>query len=40
LNITVHTVKIHVGNIIQKMGVEDRTQVAIKALQNRLIKGT
>jgi DNA-binding NarL/FixJ family response regulator len=37
LSITVHTVKIHVGNIIQKMGVEDRTQVAIKALQHRLV---
>lgn len=36
LCITVHTVKIHVGNIIQKLGVEDRTQVAIKALQERL----
>ena len=38
LNITIHTVKIHVGNIIQKMGVEDRTQVAIKALQKRLVQ--
>jgi DNA-binding NarL/FixJ family response regulator len=38
LNITIHTVKIHVGNIIQKMGVEDRTQAAIKALQQRLVE--
>lgn len=38
LNITIHTVKIHVGNIIQKMGVEDRTQAAIKALQQRLVQ--
>ncbi|HEY9744684.1 MAG TPA: response regulator transcription factor [Oculatellaceae cyanobacterium] len=38
LNITIHTVKIHVGNVIQKMGVEDRTQVAIKALQQRLVQ--
>jgi DNA-binding NarL/FixJ family response regulator len=38
LNITIHTVKIHVGNVIQKMGVEDRTQVAIKALQKRLVQ--
>lgn len=38
LCITVHTVKIHVGNIIQKLGVEDRTQVAIKALQERLVR--
>jgi two-component system response regulator DegU len=37
LCITIHTVKIHVGNIIQKMGVEDRTQVAIKALQYGLV---
>lgn len=38
LSITIHTVKIHVGNIIQKMGVSDRTQVAIKALQQRLVR--
>lgn len=38
LNITIHTVKIHVGNIIQKMDVEDRTQAAIKALQKRLVQ--
>lgn len=38
LSITIHTVKIHVGNVIQKMGVEDRTQAAIKALQQRLVE--
>ncbi len=32
LNITVNTVKVHVCSILQKLGVEDRTQAAIKAL--------
>jgi DNA-binding NarL/FixJ family response regulator len=33
LVVTVHTVKIHVSSIIQKLAVTDRTQAAIKALQ-------
>ncbi len=33
LNITTNTAKIHVSNIIQKMEVDDRTQVVIKSLQ-------
>lgn len=37
LVVTIHTVKIHVSNIIQKLAVDDRTQVAIKALQEGLI---
>ena len=32
LNITVNTVKVHVCSILQKLDVEDRTQAAIKAL--------
>lgn len=37
LTITTHTVKVHVGNIIQKLAVDDRTQAAIKALQDGLV---
>lgn len=37
LSISLSTVKIHVSNILQKLGVEDRTQLAIKALQERLV---
>lgn len=37
LNITNHTAKAHVGNIIQKLSVDDRTQVAVKALRDGLI---
>lgn len=37
LSITIHTVKIHVGNIIQKLSVNDRTQAAIKALKDGLV---
>lgn len=38
LNITLSTVKIHVGRVIEKLAVEDRTQAAIKALQQRLVR--
>ncbi len=37
LTITINTVKVHVGNIIQKLAVDDRTQVAVKALQEGLV---
>lgn len=37
LNVTVHTAKAHVANIIQKLSVDDRTQVAVKALRDGLI---
>ncbi len=37
LTITINTVKVHVGNIIQKLAVDDRTQVAVKALQDGLV---
>jgi len=37
LSITVHTVKAHVCNIIQKLAVDDRTQAAVKALREGLV---
>jgi len=37
LCITVHTVKAHVCNIIQKLAVDDRTQAAVKALREGLV---
>jgi DNA-binding NarL/FixJ family response regulator len=38
LFITIHTVKAHVCNIIQKLSVDDRTQAAVKAIQDGLIQ--
>lgn len=37
LSISVNTVKSHVRNLIQKLSVDDRTQAAVKALQEGLI---
>jgi DNA-binding NarL/FixJ family response regulator len=37
LDVTVHTAKAHVCNIIQKLAVDDRTQVAVKALKEGLL---
>lgn len=37
LYITEGTVKNHVTNILEKLGVDDRTQAAIKARENRLV---
>jgi DNA-binding NarL/FixJ family response regulator len=37
LDVTIHTAKAHVCNIIQKLSVDDRTQVAVKALQEGLL---
>jgi DNA-binding NarL/FixJ family response regulator len=37
LTITVHTAKAHVGNIMQKLAVDDRTQAAVKAFRDGLI---
>ncbi|HEY9685528.1 MAG TPA: response regulator transcription factor [Coleofasciculaceae cyanobacterium] len=37
LNVSNHTAKAHVGNIIQKLAVDDRTQVAVKALKEGLL---
>jgi DNA-binding NarL/FixJ family response regulator len=32
------TVKTHVSNILQKLGVADRTQAALYAVRNRLVE--
>lgn len=37
LNITVHTVKVYVANILQKLVVRDRIQAVIKALSEKLV---
>lgn len=37
LQMTFHTAKAHVCRIIQKLGVEDRTQVAVKTLEEGLL---
>ncbi len=34
LDVSVNTVKVHVSSIIQKLGVEDRTQVVVKAFES------
>lgn len=39
LVITVHTAKAHVGNIMQKLAVDDRTQAAVKAIRDGLLTG-
>lgn len=40
LDITIHTVKSHVCNIIQKLAVDDRTQAAVKAVQEGLFNAS
>jgi DNA-binding NarL/FixJ family response regulator len=37
LGISLNTVKTHLKNIFQKLGVEDRTSAALKALKDRII---
>ena len=37
LSISVHTVKAHVGSIMQKMAVSDRVQAAVKAVRGGLV---
>lgn len=37
LNVSPHTVKAHVSALIQKLAVDDRTQVAVKALRDGLV---
>lgn len=37
LGVSNHTAKAHVANIIQKLAVDDRTQVAVKALKEQLV---
>ncbi len=36
LDVSINTIKVHVSSIIQKMGVEDRTQVVVKAFNNMI----
>ncbi len=38
VHVTIHTIKVHVRSIIQKLAVDDRTQAAVRALQEGLIK--
>jgi NarL family two-component system response regulator LiaR len=38
LDLSINTVKTHVRNVIQKLAVEDRTQVVIKALKDGLME--
>lgn len=38
LDVSVNTVKVHVSSIIQKLGVEDRTQVVVKAFKQFIKK--
>lgn len=37
LMISVHTAKAHVCSILQKMGVDDRVQVAVKAVRKGIV---
>jgi len=37
LDVSTHTAKAHVGNIIEKLAVDDRTQAAVKALKEGLV---
>ena len=37
LEVSAHTAKAHVGNIIEKLAVDDRTQAAVKALKEGLV---
>ena len=37
LNISEHTSKAHVCNIIQKLVVDDRTQAAVKAIKEGIV---
>ena len=37
LSISINTTKVHVCSILQKLGVEDRTQAAIKAIRENII---
>jgi DNA-binding NarL/FixJ family response regulator len=38
LNVTTHTAKAHVCNIIQKLAVDDRTQAAVRAIREGLVQ--
>lgn len=37
LTVSMHTVKTHISNILSKLGVNDRTQAAVKAMKENLV---
>lgn len=37
LTVSMHTVKTHISNILSKLGVNDRTQAAVKAMKEHLV---
>lgn len=37
LNVSKHTIKAHVANILQKLEVKDRFEAAIKAIQEKIV---
>lgn len=37
MNISVHTTKVHIHNILKKLSVQDRTEAAVKAVLNNWI---
>ncbi len=37
LNVSIHTTKMHVHKILEKLSVSDRTEAAVKAIKNDLI---
>jgi len=37
LKVSVNTTKVHVANILQKMEVDDRLQVALKAIKDKIV---
>lgn len=38
LNVSVHTIKAHISSIMQKLAVDDRTEAAVKALKEGLVR--
>lgn len=38
LNLSQHTVKAHIGNILQKLSVDDRTQAVVRAMREGWVK--
>ncbi|MGD9581269.1 MAG: LuxR C-terminal-related transcriptional regulator, partial [Vampirovibrionia bacterium] len=37
LTVSMHTVKTHISNILSKLGVNDRTQAAVKAMKENIV---